>query len=230
MTINTKSQKILIVDDEADIIEFVQFNLEKEKFVTETASDGNQAIKIAKTFVPDLILLDIMMPGKDGIETCKVLRTMPELNQTLIVFLTARNEDFVQISSFDAGGDDFIAKPIRPQLLVSKVKSLLRRNEKNEGKIEPNLTIGNLTINVERVEVAIDDVIINLPKKEFELLYLLASKPGKVFSREEIYRKIWGSEVIVGHRTIDVHIRKIREKMGIDLIKTIKGLGYKFDY
>ena len=230
MSATTKAKKILIVDDEDDILEFVQFNLEKEKFLTESASDGIQAIKIAKTFVPDLILLDIMMPGKDGIETCKILRAMPELNQTLIVFLTARSEDFVQISSFDAGGDDFIAKPIRPQLLVSKVKALLRRNEKSEDKIEPNLTIGNLTINVERVEVAMDNIVINLPKKEFELLYLLASKPGKVFSREEIYRKIWGSEVIVGHRTIDVHIRKIREKMGIDLIKTIKGLGYKFDY
>jgi two-component system, OmpR family, alkaline phosphatase synthesis response regulator PhoP len=227
---NLEDIKILIVDDEPDILEFVEFNLQNEGIQTRTAENGKIAIEVAKDFLPHLILMDIMMPEMDGIDACRAIRKVKELEKTMIVFLTARDEDFMQITSFEAGADDFISKPIKPKVLISKIKSLLRRLDKNEENQPETLTFGNLTINKERVMVNIDDRMVVLPRKEFELLYLLATKPSKVFSREEIFAKVWGSDVIVGQRTIDVHVRKIREKIGVDVIHTVKGLGYKFEY
>jgi two-component system alkaline phosphatase synthesis response regulator PhoP len=227
---NLEDIRILIVDDEPDILEFVTFNLQNEKIQTRTAENGKLAVEVAQKFVPHLILMDIMMPEMDGIEACRAIRAIKELKQTLIVFLTARDEDFIQITSFDAGGDDFIAKPIKPKVLISKIKSLIRRFDKPEESKSNALVFDNLVINKENVSVRLGIKNIVLPKKEFELIYLLATKPGKVFSREEIFAKIWGTDVIVGQRTIDVHVRKIREKMGVDVIQTIKGLGYKFEY
>lgn len=223
--------KILIVDDEPDILEFIQFNLERSGFTIETAEDGLEAIRKAKEFHPDLIILDIMMPELDGVEVCRELRTMPEFSNTLIAFLTARNEDYTQIAGLDVGGDDYITKPIRPRVLVSRINALLRRKQIPIEEEDTNLVkVGNLTIDKEKVLVHIDEEVIILAKKEFELLSLLVSKPGKVFTREEIFSKIWGYDVIVGNRTIDVHIRKLREKIGMDYIKTIKGIGYKFEF
>ena len=223
--------KILIVDDEPDILEFMEYNLRKEGFEVSTAPNGQAAIDVAKQVNPDLIILDIMMPIMDGVETCRVLRSMPQFDNTLITFLTARNEDYSQIAGFDVGGDDYITKPIRPRVLISRLRALLRRRIKNNGG-DSGLVIkvGNLVINKEEVLVYKDDKPISLAKKEFELLSLLAGRPGKVFTREEIYNKIWGSNVIVGNRTIDVHIRKLREKIGDHYIKTIKGIGYKFEF
>ncbi|MBK9458070.1 MAG: response regulator transcription factor [Sphingobacteriales bacterium] len=220
--------KILIADDEPDILEFVKYNLEKEGYQVFTAENGNDALQIAQTNLPHLIILDIMMPELDGMQACKALRNDARFSETLIIFLTARNEEFTQVVALDLGADDYIAKPIRPRLLVSKVKSLLRRYTTDEPEQEIQ-RIADLEIDREKFMVRRGDESIDLPKKEFNLLYLLASKPGKVFGREEILARIWGDDVIVNDRTIDVHIRKIREKLGEHYIKTIKGIGYKFD-
>lgn len=225
------SAKILVVDDEPDILEFLVYNLEKEGFTVFTASDGEEGISIAERERPQLIILDIMMPKMDGVEVCRHLRSKPEFNQTIITFLTAREEDYSQIAALDVGGDDYITKPIRPRVFLSRINALLRRSGRKEAE-EPAdiLEVGDLTIDRERVSVITGEKVIELAKKEFELLYLLASKPGKVFSREEIFNKVWGTDVIVGNRTIDVHIRKLREKIGDHYIKTIKGIGYKFEF
>ena len=224
-----KEIKILLVDDEQDILEIVGYNLSQEGYKIVTASNGREAIAVAKKELPNLIIMDVMMPEMDGMEACEAIRKLPELQNVIITFLTARSEDYSQVAGFDAGADDYIAKPIKPKLLVSKVKALLRRLKETEGASTENLTLGNIIINREEYKIIIDDREISLPRKEFELFYLLASKPGKVFKREEILDKVWGNEVIVGGRTIDVHIRKLREKIGEDLFKTIKGVGYKFE-
>ncbi len=223
-----KDIKILLVDDDADILEIVGFNLEAENYQVFTAKNGKDALIIAKKEIPNLVILDVMMPEMDGIETCENMRKAPVLNNTIITFLTARGEDYSQVAGFDVGADDYITKPIKPKLLVSKVKALLRR-VKEGAPAEDVLKIGNIEINREEYKIIKDKVEIILPRKEFELFYLLASKPGKVFKREEILDKVWGNEVIVGGRTIDVHIRKLREKIGDDLFKTIKGVGYKIE-
>lgn len=223
-----KDIKILLVDDDADILEIVGFNLEAENYQVFTAKNGKEALTIAKKETPNLVILDVMMPEMDGIEACENMRKMPELNSTIITFLTARGEDYSQVAGFDVGADDYITKPIKPKLLVSKVKALLRR-VKEDVSVEDVLKIGNIEINREEYKIIKDKTEIILPRKEFELFYLLASKPGKVFKREEILDKVWGNEVIVGGRTIDVHIRKLREKIGDDLFKTIKGVGYKLE-
>ena len=220
-------KKILVVDDEPDIIEFLSYNLSKEGAKVYTAANGIQAIEKAKKKSPDLILLDVMMPEMDGVETCLQLRDMPETRDTIIAFLTARGEDYSQIAGFDAGADDYISKPIKPRVLISRLKALLRRNEAVE-KLDKTVELKSLKIDRDRYVVIKDDVELNLPKKEFELLSLLISVPGKVFTREIILSSVWGEDVVVGDRTIDVHIRKLREKIGSHHIKTIKGVGYKF--
>ena len=226
-----ESVKILVVDDEPDILEFLRYNLVKEGYNVLTASNGEEGIKIAVAEVPNLIILDIMMPKMDGVEVCRQLRNRPEFDRTVITFLTAREEDYSQIAALDVGGDDYITKPIRPRVFLSRVKALLRRSERAEVVEEPDvINVAGLIIDKERVTVTKDDEVIDLAKKEFELLHLLVSKPGKVFSREEIFNKVWGTDVIVGNRTIDVHIRKLREKIGEHYIKTIKGIGYKFEF
>lgn len=230
---STEKYRILIADDEPDILEFVCYNLTKEGFDVSTASNGLEALQKAKEITPHLILLDIMMPEMDGVEVCKELRAIPQFENTIIAFLTARSEDYSQIVGFEVGGDDYITKPIRPRVLVSRINALLRRSSKKHSKTDTNfIEVADLRIDKEQfiVQQLDNDRKITLAKKEFELLYLLASKPGKVFSREEIFTKIWGSSVIVGNRTIDVHIRKIREKVGDNYIKTIKGIGYKFEF
>lgn len=224
-----KSKKILIVDDEEDILEFLSYNLSKEDYLIETAKNGPQAIVKAHKFLPDLIILDIMMPGMDGIEVCTTLREMPEMKNTLIVFLTARNESFTEISAFDSGGDDFINKPVKPNVLKSRIKAILRRHYNAQvGSQSEKLEFGDLVIDFDKMQVTKKNKVIKLAKKEFELLALLASKPEKVFKRKNIMKKVWGSEIIVGDRTIDVHIRKLREKIGKEYIDTYKGVGYKF--
>lgn len=223
-----KNIKILLVDDEQDILEIIGYNLLQEGYQIITAQNGKEAILKAKKELPHLIIMDVMMPEMDGIEACENIRKIPELSHTIIAFLTARSEDYSQVAGFDAGADDYIAKPIKPKLLVSKVKSLLRRLKEDEQNAQ-TLNVGGIEINREEYKIVKDGIEIILPRKEFELFYLLASKPGKVFKREEILDKIWGNEVIVGGRTIDVHIRKLREKIGEDLFKTIKGVGYKFE-
>ena len=223
-----KDITILLVDDEPDILEIVGYNLEQEGYKVITASNGKEAIIKAKKAKPQLIILDLMMPEMDGIETCEQIRKIPDLNNVIITFLTARSEDYSQVAGFDAGADDYITKPIKPKLLVSKVKALLRRL-KSEEKSSDTIFIAGLEINREEYKIVKDGVEMVLPRKEFELLYLLASKPGKVFKREEILDKVWGNEVIVGGRTIDVHIRKLREKIDEELFKTIKGVGYKLE-
>jgi two-component system alkaline phosphatase synthesis response regulator PhoP len=223
-----KKPTVLLVDDDPDIREFVTFNLEKEGYSVVTAKDGAEGVEAAKKHRPDLILLDVMMPGMDGIEACEAIRSNPDIATTLIAFLSARGEDYSQVAGFDAGADDYITKPIRPKVLVSRVKALLRRNGKDAEPVG-SLERGDLSINLEKYQVYLKGNLIEMPRKEFELLHLLASKPGKVFSRDSIMDRVWGSEVIVGGRTIDVHIRKIREKIGDDTIKTIKGVGYKFE-
>jgi two-component system, OmpR family, alkaline phosphatase synthesis response regulator PhoP len=224
------SKKILIVDDEPDIIEFLTYNLQKEGFNVISAPDGKKAIEVALRERPDLIILDIMMPELDGVETCRRLREMKVFNDTPIAFLTARDEDLTQIAALDGGGDDYITKPIKPRVLISRIQSLLRRTQRfQEGEIE-EIHIGNLIIDRRKVQVFRDDEVIDLPRKEFEILWLMASKPGRVFTREEIFEKIWGNDVIVGSRTIDVHIRKLREGLGENYIKTLKGIGYKFEF
>lgn len=219
---------ILLVDDEPDILEFVSYNLKKEGFKVVTAENGEKGIEETRKHEPQLILLDVMMPGMDGIETCDKLRSMPEAENTLIAFLTARGEDYSQVAGFDAGADDYITKPIKPKVLISRIKALLRRYGQNESK--DNLqTFGHLKIDLDKYQVLHDGKKLDLPRKEFELLSLLTSRPGKVFHREEILDKIWGNEVVVGGRTIDVHIRKLREKIGGKYIRTVKGVGYKFE-
>lgn len=220
--------KILIADDEEDILQFLSYNLQKEGYEVLTATNGADALKIAKKEKPDLIVLDIMMPVMDGMETCKELRETPETKDKLIVFLTARSEDYSQIAGFENGADDYITKPIKPKLFISRVKALLRRS--NISDTSTVIDLGNIKIDKEKHLVFKDDKEIELPRKEFMLLELLATKPGKVFSREYILEKVWGDDVIVGERTIDVHIRKIREKIGDEYIKTVKGLGYKLEF
>ena len=219
---------ILIIDDETDILNILKYNLEKEGFTVETASDGMAGIEIAKQMKPDLIILYVMMPKMDGIQVCEQLRALPDFESTLICFLTARGEDFSQIAGLDAGADDYISKPVKPRLLVSRINALLRRKNSNEfNSSEENV---DLIIDREKYQVLKNGEAIHLPKKEFELLSLLASKPDFVFERELILNSVWGSDIVVGDRTIDVHIRKLREKIGSDYIKTVKGVGYKFVY
>ncbi|GAA4759775.1 MULTISPECIES: response regulator transcription factor [Flavobacterium] len=224
-----KDIKILLVDDEADILEIVGYNLSQEGYQIFTAENGKKAVEKAKKHHPHLIIMDVMMPEMDGMEACENIRKIPELSQTIITFLTARNEDYSLVAGFDAGADDYISKPIKPKVLVSKVKALLRRLKEEQSSSE-NLNVGGIEINREEYKIHKDGEEIILPRKEFELFYLLASKPGKVFKREEILDKVWGNEVVVGGRTIDVHIRKLREKIGEELFKTIKGVGYKFEF
>lgn len=231
----SETYKILIVDDEPDVLEFLTYNISKEGFEVYSATNGKEAVDSAKKYQPHLVLLDIMMPGMDGVETCEILRSLPDLERTVIAFLTARGEDYSQIAGFEAGADDYITKPIRPKVLISRIKALLKRLNKQyistKETIENDLiNIGDIVINREKYIVSVEGKDMVLPKKEFELLLFLVRKPEKVFSREEIFNNVWGEEVIVGDRTIDVHIRKLREKIGEDHIVTVKGVGYKFTY
>ncbi len=226
---NNQEITILLVDDEPDILEIVGYNLSQEGYKIITASNGKEAVLMAKKGAPHLIIMDVMMPEMDGIEACEKIRQIPELQNTIITFLTARSEDYSQMAGFDAGADDYISKPIKPRILVSKVKALLRRI-KDGVEVSSVLNVGGIEINREEYKIVKEGNEIVLPRKEFELFYLLATKPGKVFTREEILDKVWGSEVIVGGRTIDVHIRKLREKIGDDFFKTIKGVGYKIEF
>lgn len=230
---DTSNYKILLVDDEPDILEFISYNLKKEGFTVLTANNGAEALKIAQAELPELIILDVMMPEMDGIETCEELKRIPTLKNAIVAFLTARGEDYSQIAGFEAGADDYITKPIKPKVLISRVKALLKRYISPEplftdADTANTISIGDLTIDRERYLVILAGQELVLPKKEFELLLLLASKPEKVFTRDEIYNAVWGNHIIVGDRTIDVHIRKLREKIGQDHFKTIKGVGYKY--
>ncbi len=227
--------KILLVDDEPDILEFISYNLKKEGYTVLMANNGQEAIKIAQAELPELIILDVMMPEMDGIETCEELKRIPALKHSIIAFLTARGEDYSQIAGFEAGADDYISKPIKPKVFISRAKALLKRYKpdnhvevSNEVEVNHKIVLGNLIIDKERYLVVNNGEQLVLPKKEFELLLLLVSKPEKVFTRDEIYHAVWGDNIIVGDRTIDVHIRKLREKIGQDIIGTIKGVGYKF--
>ena len=221
--------KILLVDDEPDILDFVSYNLKAEGYKVSTAASGKAGVAKAKDLKPDLILLDVMMPEMDGIEACDQIRKLPGLENTVIAFLTARGEDYSQVAGFEAGADDYITKPVKPKVLTSRLKALLRRRPAQEQTVPGRMEFSDMIIDPERYHVEISGNVIELPRKEFELLSLLASKPGKVFTREEIMDRIWGTVVIVGGRTIDVHIRKLREKIGDDRIKTVKGVGYKFE-
>jgi len=221
--------RILLVDDEDDVLEFLSYNIRKEGYQVYTASNGIRGLQKAIEIIPHLIILDVMMPEMDGIETCREIKQIPQLENAIIVFLTARGEDYSQIAGFDAGADDYVTKPVKPRLLVSRVKALLRRHRSENEQQDSQVDLGGMVIDRERYVVLLEGNEISLPKKEFELLQLLASKPNKVFSRDEIFAKVWGDNVIVGDRTIDVHIRKIREKLGVNNIKTIKGVGYKFE-
>ena len=222
-----RKEKILLVDDEPDIIEFLGYNLTKEGYDVTTATSGKEAVELAKKIKPDLILLDVMMPEMDGIETCQEIRAIDDIKNTLIAFLSARGEDYSQVAGLDAGADDYITKPIKPRLLVSRVKAILRRKAGIED-VNANEQEGDIRIDREKYLVYKEGQELSFPKKEFELLALLISKPGKVFTRDVILESVWGGEVVVGDRTIDVHIRKLREKLGDHYIKTIKGVGYKF--
>ena len=224
---NISEIKILIVDDEVDILEFLSYNLRKEGFQVWVCDNGKEALLKAKEINPQLILLDVMMPEMDGIEACRQIRSEPALKDVLVAFLSARNEDYSQIAGFDAGADDYINKPIKPRVLISRIKGVLRRYLTSDDAAENN--IGGLLLDREKFTIFKNGEAVNLPKKEFELMALLMSKPGKVFLRDEILNKVWGGDVVVGDRTIDVHIRKLREKLGEEYIKTIKGVGYKFD-
>ena len=221
------STKVLIVDDDPEIIEILNYNLVNSGFITKSASNGLEAIKKAKKFIPDIILLDVMMPEMDGIEACIKIREIKTLTNTRIIFLSARGEDFTQIAAFDAGADDYISKPVKPKILLKKISSIAKRLDRNKNPIGI-LDLGEIIIDRESYLVTINKDEKNLPRKEFELLYLLATKPGKLFTREEIMLKVWGTEIFVGDRTIDVHIRKLRKKIGEKYIKTTKGVGYKF--
>ena len=220
---NSKGHTILIVDDEPDILEFLSYNIRKEGYKVYVASNGQEALRIVQQINPSLILLDVMMPVMDGIETCQIIRKDLNLNQPIIAFLTARTEDYAQIAGFEAGADDYINKPIRPRLLLSKIESLLRRIKSTD-----QIANSSIVIDRDRFIVVLNGETLTLPKKEFELLELLASRPGKVFNRDQILAVVWGNETVVGERTIDVHIRKLREKLGDDYIRTIKGVGYTF--
>ena len=226
---NSNKQKILIVDDEPDILELIEYNLKKEGYQVFLARNGQEAVAEAKRSLPDLIVLDIMMPKMDGIEACRIMRTMPEFKNTFMVFLTARSEEYSEIAGFNVGADDYIAKPIKPRALVSRINAILRRNAPAEDVTDNKLEIGDLVIDREAYLVFQRGNKVVLAKKEFELLYLLASKPGKVYTREVILKNIWEDSVVVTNRTIDVHIRKLREKLGDDCVATVKGVGYKFD-
>ena len=223
-----RNHKILLVDDEQDILDLIGYNLEKEGFEVHMANNGREAIDIALRVIPDLILLDVMMPEMDGMETCVEIRERSQLDHSMIAFLTARGEDYSQIAGFDAGADDYINKPIKPRVLVSRVKALMRRHE-NSGANRRTFSARGVSIDKDRYVVVKDGEELNLPKKEFELLALLISQPGRVFTREVILSSVWGNDVIVGDRTIDVHIRKLREKLGDGYFKTVKGVGYKFE-
>ena len=222
-----KGKKILIADDEPDILEVIQYNLVKEGYEVATARDGDDALTKARTSHPDLIILDIMMPKKTGVEVCEILRTQPSFKDTLILFLTALNDENFHIKGLETGADDYVNKPVSPKVLISRVNALFRRIHKEP--TDKVLKIESLTIDPDKFEVIVDGKKVTLAKKEFELLYLLASRPGRVFLRNEILNQVWGNDVIVGDRTIDVHIRKIRQKLGLDCIRTVKGVGYKFD-
>jgi two-component system alkaline phosphatase synthesis response regulator PhoP len=222
----SRTRKVLIADDEPDIIEILKYNLEKEGYQVSTAKDGDEAIDKARYVKPDLVVLDMMMPRKSGMEVCEILRAQPAFKDTLIMFLTALSDEATQLKGFGTGADDYVSKPLSPNVFVSKVNALFRRVNKNEYKV---ITINNLIIDPEKFMVEYEGKDIILAKKEFELLYLLASKPGRVFLRNEILSQVWGNEVIVGDRTIDVHIRKIRQKLGVDCVTTVKGVGYKFE-
>ena len=224
----SKIPKILIVDDDPDIIEILRYNLSLAGYEVKAASNGKEAVKKAKIFIPEIILLDVMMPEMDGIEACRLIREISSLNNSRIIFLSARNEDYTQLSAFDAGADDYISKPVKPKILLKKISSIFKRIHKKENKIQL-IDLGEIKIDRNKYLVFINKNEIHLPKKEFELFFLLASKPGNVFSRDEIMNKVWGSDVIVGDRTIDVHIRKLREKIGDLYFKTVKGIGYKFN-
>ena len=220
--------KILCVDDEPDILEILKYNLSNEGYNVSTAADGKSAIEMAYNIRPSLIIMDVMMPNMDGIEACEKLRSDEKFNDTIIMFLTARGEDYSHVAAYDAGADDYVTKPVKPKVLVSKVKGLLRRLKKVIDKDINEIVFDDIKIDREKYKVYISDKVLNLPRKEFELLYLLASKPDKVYKREKIMETVWGSEVVVGDRTIDVHIRKLREKVGDKYFKTVKGVGYKF--
>ena len=226
-----KKETILLVDDEEDILEFLSYNLRKEGYKVYVADNGEDAIDIAPRIHPDLIILDIMMPKMDGLKVCRELRKNKALDDVYIAFLTARSEDYTQITGLEVGGDDYITKPVKPGVFNSRVRALLRRkNKSHEEELGKILTLGDLTIDKEKFIIEVKGKRVNLVKKEFELLYLLATKPGKVFNRAEILNNVWGAEVIVGDRTIDVHIRKLREKIGAQFIKTVKGIGYKLEF
>lgn len=222
-----QSHKVLVVDDEEAILELLKYNLEKQGYEVKTAIDGVKGVEIAKNFHPDLILLDIMMPKQDGVETCRQLREIPELAGTFIIFLTARSEEYSEVAAFDVGADDYITKPIKPRALMSRISAFFRRDSKKKA-VTNQISIGDLVIDRSSYTIKMNDKEISLPKKEFELLYFLAQNPNKVFGRDELLQNIWGSDVYVLARTVDVHIRKVREKIGEDYIKTVKGVGYKF--
>ncbi|HYF66481.1 MAG TPA: response regulator transcription factor [Ohtaekwangia sp.] len=224
---NKPMHKVLVVDDEESIVELLKYNLEKSGYDVRTALDGIKAVEIAKKFIPDVVLLDIMMPKMDGVETCRLLRDAPDLQKTFIIFLTARSEEYSEVAAFDVGADDYITKPIKPRALMSRINALFRRDTKKSSPVDL-ITIRDLTIDRTSYTIKLDSKEISLPKKEFELLYFLAQNPNKVFSREDLLQNIWGSDVYVLARTVDVHIRKVREKIGEDYITTVKGVGYKF--
>ncbi|MDQ1151672.1 MULTISPECIES: response regulator transcription factor [Sphingobacterium] len=228
---SSSKQKILIVDDEKDILDLIAFNLNREGYQVSTAQNGEEAINVAKQVNPDLIILDVMMPKMDGIEACRIMRAMPEFKSTFMVFLTARSEEYSEIAGFHVGADDYIAKPIKPRALMSRINAILRRNatEESDASVQDKIEISDLVIDRDSFLVYKGEQKIVLAKKEFELLYLLASKPNKVFTREQILKSIWEDSVVVTNRTIDVHIRKLREKIGDDYVTTVKGVGYKFD-
>jgi len=219
-------QKILLVDDEEDILEFLSYNLRKDGFEILTANNGAKGLALAKKHKPDLVILDVMMPEMDGVEVCQRIRELPDLDETLVIFLTARAEDYSELAGFSAGADDYITKPIKPKLLISRVKAILRR--KNRKKAVNNIKVGGIRIDKEKHTISCNGELFSLAKKEFKLLFYLMTVPGKVFTRQEIISEVW-KDAIVGDRTIDVHIRKIREKIGDNHIKTVKGVGYKFD-
>ncbi|HRD37807.1 MAG TPA: response regulator transcription factor [Bacteroidia bacterium] len=226
----SEAYRILLVDDEEDILNFLSYNLKKEGYEVYTALNGHDGIELATKHKPHLIVLDVMMPEMDGIETCRIIRENKEIGNTLIVFLSARSEDYTQIAGFDSGADDYITKPVKPRVFISRIKALLRRLGSDTPKTEKVMEFGDIKVDLEKYMVYKNQNEIILPKKEFKLLELLVSKPGKVFTREFILEKIWGDEVVVGDRTIDVHIRKLREKLGEENIKTVKGVGYKFEF
>jgi len=225
---NKPHHKVLVVDDEEAILELLKYNLEKQGYDVKTAIDGQRAVDIAKKYLPDLILLDIMMPKQDGVETCRQIREIPDLAQTFIIFLTARSEEYSEVAAFDVGADDYITKPIKPRALMSRISALFRRDSKKK-PVTNQITVGDMIIDRSSYTIRKNGEEITLPKKEFELLYFLAQNPNKVYGRDELLQNIWGSDVYVLARTVDVHIRKVREKIGNDYIKTIKGVGYKFN-